>query len=287
MGVDMGVRLDEVAVLASLGLTGRQARVYLALLKTGELKAKAVAEIALVNRQEVYRILDSLQHLGLIQQNIDAPTSFTAIPIAEGVRLLLQQKASELTLMSKKANWLTKKLSLLPIVFPTATAVVPKQCFGEVAEGDRGKKYLQAIQETQSAIEAVTSWLRFKQQSFLFETQLKNLLKKDINLNVITEKPANHHLPKWVSTALSKYPNFNLKTQLNTPLVSVTLFDHTQAAIAFNPNTPITRGPTLWTTHPALTTLCQAYYNATLCDQQTNKSYDAKMKSPLLSKVTS
>ena len=253
-----GVGLEEVGVLVGLGLTGRQARVYLALIKAGDARARAVAGLALINRQEVYLLLDSLQQLGLAQQNVTVPITYSATPLAEGIRLLLEQKTSELSLISQKAKRLTGKLSQPKYA---CSMVMVKPCFGVVFEANRGKKYLNAIQETQHTIEAVTSWTRFKKTCFLFETQLKNALKKDVTIHIVTEKPSNHRLPKWVNAALSKYSNFELKIQPNPPAAAVTLFDHAQAAIAFNPNTSLTKGPDLWTTKPALTAPCQAYFN--------------------------
>jgi sugar-specific transcriptional regulator TrmB len=61
-----------------LGLTGRQARVYLAMVKPGGGKAKVIADFLLVNRQEIYRLIDSLQLMGLVQRNVTVPTTFTA-----------------------------------------------------------------------------------------------------------------------------------------------------------------------------------------------------------------
>ena len=100
--------LEGVDVLVSLGLTGRQARVYLALLKTGDAKAQAIAGFAVVHRQEVYRLLGGLAQLGLVQLNVSVPTSYGATPLAEGIKLLLEHKASELSVMSQKAAWLTR-----------------------------------------------------------------------------------------------------------------------------------------------------------------------------------
>jgi len=81
-----GIGLEDVRILTDLGLTGRQARVYLALLKTGGGKAKAVADVSLVNRQEIYRIIDDLQQLGLVQRKVTTPTTFTATPLADVVK---------------------------------------------------------------------------------------------------------------------------------------------------------------------------------------------------------
>src|SRR5690554_3980552 len=104
------VMLEEVEVLMSLGLTGRQARVYLSLLKIGNGKAKTIADISLVNRQEIYRILDDLQQMGLIRKNITTPTTFTATPLSDIAKVLLTQKTVELSSVRQKTKQLIKKL---------------------------------------------------------------------------------------------------------------------------------------------------------------------------------
>lgn len=107
----------------------------------------------------------------------------------------------------------------------------------------------------------VTSWARFKQQSFRFEDQLRTALKNGVTLRFIVEKPLNHHLPKWVKATEEKYGNFNIKTQPNPTAASITIYDQNKAAIAFAPNTNLSKGPDLWTTNPTLTALCQAYFD--------------------------
>ena len=271
--------LEGVAVLVSLGLTGRQARVYLALLKAGDARAQVVAGLAVVHRQEVYRLLEGLAQLGLVQQNVSVPTSYGATPLAEGIKLLLEHKASELTVMSEKAAWLTRILDKTKRFAPVAVA--PKPCFGVVCEADRGKKYLSAIQETQHTIEAVTSWVRFKKLCFLFETQFTDVLKRGVTVHIVTEKPPNHHFPKWVRTALLKDSGFELKILQGPPAAVITIFDQTSAAIAFNPNTSLTKGPDLWTTNPALTTPCQAYFNTTWAQTKTTANASSKTASIL------
>ena len=170
-----GVGLEGVGVLVGLGLSGRQARVYLALLRAGGAKAKALAELALVERQEVYGLVEALKELGLVVENLTVPTSYTATPIAEGIKLLLEQKTDELTTISKKAKQLADRLSQTQT---HARQLPPLPCFGAICDGYRGKKYLKAIQETQHTIDAVTSWTRFKQQSFRFENQFRGSTQK-------------------------------------------------------------------------------------------------------------
>jgi len=44
------------------------------------------------------------------------------------------------------------------------------------------------------------------------------------------------------------------------PAAAVTIFDHSQAVIAYNPNISLTKGPELWTENTALTATAQAYF---------------------------
>jgi sugar-specific transcriptional regulator TrmB len=253
-----GVGLVGVEVLVGLGLSGRQARVYLALLRCECGRVKEIAEFSSVHRQEVYRLLDDLMAYGLVQRNISVPTTFSATPIEEGVRLLLVQKTSQINTIRRQTKDLIKKYSQLGLLH---SAGVVKPCFGTVHEADRGKTYLNAIKTSQQSIDAVTSWRRFKQLSIHFENQLVTVLKQDVTIRIFTEKPSNYKLPKWVNNA-SKFSNFEIKTATDPPNSRVIIFDRAQVAIAFNPNSSLTKGPDLWTTHPALIAQAETYFGA-------------------------
>jgi sugar-specific transcriptional regulator TrmB len=253
-----GVGVEDVAILIALGLTGRQARVYLALLKTGDAKAKAIADLSLVNRQDIYLILDSLQQSGLIQRKLTSPTTFTATPLDEALKTLLQQKTNELYSIRKKTSRLTHKFSQLTL---QAADPQEKPCLGVVFEGDKGKKLGQAIENARKNIDAVTTWKRFKQASVLFETQLESALKRGVTVRVVTEKPPNKVPPNWITTLVPhKADNFKLNLLPAPPTALVTIFDGAQTILAFDNTADIKRGPHLWSGNPVTVTLCKAYF---------------------------
>ncbi|MCW4029882.1 MAG: hypothetical protein NWE92_09595 [Candidatus Bathyarchaeota archaeon] len=249
--------MDEVDVLVGLGLTVRQAHVYLALLKTGDAKVQDISGSSGVNRQELYRLLDGLLQLGLVQRHVSAPSTFEATPISEAVAMLLERKTIQWSGLCQKAKQLTERLSQsLPV------AVDVKPCFGTVIEGDRGKKYVKTLKQTRQTIEIITSWKRFKQLSRLLEVPLNKALSRGVTLRVLTEKPYSHQLPKWVQDALLGSGRFELRLQLQSLSAVVAIFDHATVAIAFSPETSLARGPELWSVNPALTKPCQAYFDA-------------------------
>jgi len=253
-----GVGLEGVEVLSGLGLSGRQARVYLALLRAGGAKAKTVAELAHVERQEIYGLIENLKLAGLVEQNLTVPTSYTATPITQAINLLLDQKTDQLITLTEKATQLAGKLSQ-----PQNPALMPSQlCFGVICDGYRGKKYLKALQETQQSVDMATSWTRFKQLSFRFENQFRAALKSGVELRFVIEKPLNHQMHKWDKASQEKYGNFKIKTQPNPPPASVAIFDQNKVAISFSVTASLSKGPDLWTENQSLTALCKAYFDS-------------------------
>ncbi len=247
--------VEGVDVLASLGLSTKQARIYLALLKIGDTKAKAISCFASIERQEVYRLLGELEQLGLVKRCLTVPTRFSAVPIAQGTGLLIERKLAELNLMTKQAMALSKKFRQ---IIPNPIEGAPS--FGVVSETAGENNFQTAIGSAQHRVQAVLSWVQFRQFCFLFEAELLEAVKRGVMVELLAEKPPVHCLPEWVKTALVKHPNFKLKTTPEPPTAAMTVFDRTQAVVAFTPNSPLAKGPELWTKHPALVAACQALF---------------------------
>src|SRR5512136_1072928 len=70
---------EEVAkALETLGLTGKEARAYLSLLKNGTSTAQMVAQLLGVQYPAVYRLLQSLQAKGWIEVSRERPNRYHA-----------------------------------------------------------------------------------------------------------------------------------------------------------------------------------------------------------------
>ncbi|MGE5555285.1 MAG: hypothetical protein ACM3UY_03330, partial [Methanocella sp.] len=86
-------------------------------------------------------------------------------------------------------------------------------------------------------------------------------VRRKVRIRIITDKPPNCQLPNWVVTTQQKYDNFQLKILLTTPTVIATIFDHKNIALAYTPNSRLTKGPDLWSNHPAFLAAYQAYFD--------------------------
>jgi sugar-specific transcriptional regulator TrmB len=85
------VQDEDVEALTSLGLTILQAKVYLALVKSGSSTIREISKTSDVARQDLYRITSELQKLGLVERVIANPTEFRAIELTGGISILLQR----------------------------------------------------------------------------------------------------------------------------------------------------------------------------------------------------
>src|SRR3989304_450255 len=92
-----GVREEDIGrALETLGLTGKEARAYLNLLRTGTSTAQQVSQLLSVQYPALYRILQSLQPKGWIEVPRERPNRYRARPpriVAEDAR---QQKGDDL-----------------------------------------------------------------------------------------------------------------------------------------------------------------------------------------------
>ena len=86
---------NEVQTMIKLGLTNRQATVYLWLAKSGTSSIKGISKGTKIARQHIYKITDSLTELGLVEKVLTVPAKFSATPTDAGICILMENKNKE------------------------------------------------------------------------------------------------------------------------------------------------------------------------------------------------
>ena len=86
---------ENTDLLLGLGLSLNQASVYLAILKLEKTTVGQVAKFSKVRREDVYRLLPSLEKMGLIERLIGKPTEVRATPISDALSLLVAEEKSK------------------------------------------------------------------------------------------------------------------------------------------------------------------------------------------------
>jgi sugar-specific transcriptional regulator TrmB len=103
---------ENTDLLLGLGLSLNQARVYLAILKLEKTTAGQIAKFSKVRREDVYRILPTLEKLGLIERLLGKPTEIRTTPISDALSLLVAEGKSKSDERLTGMRGTVKRLSL-------------------------------------------------------------------------------------------------------------------------------------------------------------------------------
>ena len=103
---------ENTDLLLGLGLTLNQAKVYLAILKLEKTTVGQVANFSKVRREDVYRILPSLEKMGLIERLLGKPTEIRATLISDSLTLLVTEEKNRADERLTGMRSMVQKLSL-------------------------------------------------------------------------------------------------------------------------------------------------------------------------------
>jgi HTH-type transcriptional regulator, sugar sensing transcriptional regulator len=136
--------MEQAKILSNLGLSDKEARVYLAALESGELLHKALADKAGIKRPTLYyEVLPSLIDKGLITETIKGKRKYL---VAQDIQPFLESKKNQL----ERAEQLVPQLRSL---LATAT-IKPKLLLFEGVEGIK-KVWFDHLMHAQPILELV------------------------------------------------------------------------------------------------------------------------------------
>jgi sugar-specific transcriptional regulator TrmB len=103
---------ENTELLLGLGLTLNQAKIYLAVIKLEKTTVGQVANFSKVRREDVYRILPSLEKMGLIERLLGKPTEIRATRISDALSLLVAEEKGKYDERLVGMRGIVQKLSL-------------------------------------------------------------------------------------------------------------------------------------------------------------------------------
>src|SRR4030042_3905546 len=103
---------ENTDLLLGLGLSLNQARVYLAILKLEKSTVGQVAKFSKVRREDVYRILPTLEKMGLIERLLGKPTEVRATLISDSLTSLVAEEKNRSDERLTGMRSMVQKLSL-------------------------------------------------------------------------------------------------------------------------------------------------------------------------------
>ena len=240
---------ENMDLLLGLGLSLNQARVYLAILKLEKTTVGQVSKFSKVRREEIYRILPTLEKLGLIERLLGKPTEIRATLISNSLKSLVaeEKRKSDERLLDMKSK--VKKLSLkdwtqqppekesIYILIPDTAAILTKTS-GLIGDS---RKEVALIADK----EIITTVLA------KFLDECKQAIKRGVQIRLIFEENSPDGLLRDKVKNLIGVALVHVKFQ-HEPLNHFIMSDDKEGLITTSKESGLGESPSLWTNNSNL-----------------------------------
>lgn len=247
---------EDAKILTRLGLTTLQAQVYLTLAKMDKATIKTLSSIAQIDRANVYRVLIRLQELNLVEKLLTSPINFKALPVDEGVKMLLDKKELDDETIKAKTYELLKKYE--------HNVEENKEEKGAefilIPDGKlTSRKVAEMVNSNQETHDLIIYWSDFAHQTNEVVERWTKLLLRGIKLRVIVFLGKTEKFPKKI-VGLKKYKGFQMKRVANPPKATISIIDGKQAFLSVTPSLGPRGKPGLWVNNSGIVGLLQEYF---------------------------
>ena len=247
---------EDTKVLTRLGLTVLQAEVYLALAKLNRATIKTISSTSNIDRANVYRVLTRLQEINLVEKLLSTPTMFSALPINEGIQMLLDRKEMDDKTVKAQANELLQKYKQSKREGPSSR----DSEFILIPDGKLTKrKVAEMVDLNLKTHDVIIYWSDFKSQITDVAERWRNLLVKGVKIRAAVYLGKNERLPNQIQS-LKTHGEFQVRRNPNPPKATISIIDGNQALISIEPSICPSGKPGLWVSNPGFVGLIQEYF---------------------------
>jgi sugar-specific transcriptional regulator TrmB len=252
------VEEEEFKILSDLGLSHKQAIIYLTLLKLGvDSKAVSIFKFSNVARQDVYRILFELQKIGIVQKIISKPTKFHAVQPRKAVSILLERKTNAMTTLKKQAAIFTK----LTCKTTNSNSCEPEKDAFIIISQKSGviQKCQEIIERTHLSIDSITPSREFIPWIEVLFDAFNKVEGTGIRRRWIIEKPRKDNDLRNIQKALTQHPVHVRSCQL-PPVVKFGIYDNNEVILAISKEGKFVEASALWSNSPAIVEMAKSYF---------------------------
>jgi sugar-specific transcriptional regulator TrmB len=248
---------QQVRILTKLGFTPTQVRLYLTLLRIGKAQGRKLADQAGVSRSIVHRELDELQKRGIVEKEITQPYTFRAVPIDEGLKILLKQKFDEADEIRDETEILLQKTRN-----KQKTSLRDEE-YRLVLIG-RKERIIQRIKRQHDTakvcVDILTTLPRLLQVLNECLPNVEQSLSRGIQFRVALDNCEQEIGAYPTIEILISKPNFSLRVSSSSLAATAVVFDRKEALFCFYPAKPLAESPVIWTNHSSFLAMCECYF---------------------------
>ena len=203
----MDTTYNALEVLLKLGLTELQAKTYLTLVGLKKAEVKKISARSNIARQDVYRIVRTLEEQGLVEKILSTPILYKAIPLTEGMSMLFQKRAEEHTKLENSLKLLTDK------EVEDSSVMFSEDSIDFLIVSER-KRFVLNIEKSfvrASSCKMICPEKGFGFMIFTFYDCFAAALSRGTKVQVITKKTELNAVTLQKLQLLLAYPNFEIK----------------------------------------------------------------------------
>ncbi|NLF88941.1 hypothetical protein GX563_08985 [Candidatus Bathyarchaeota archaeon] len=244
---------EGLQYLIQLGLTGMQANIYLNLLLNGKAEARIIAHWAGSPRTEVYRALNELQEIGLVDRELGCPLKFKAVPPSLGLQACIDEKFHDISLLQTELGYFSNQFQ------SNQESDLESEYKIISIEGRRRiiAKIKQQHDAANSSIDIISFLPRFLYIANRCMENYKKAVERGVKYRIILGMP-NHSqdLPSEINRAHNN-ENTTVKKVVGCLQMNSVIFDQEQMNFSHYPDRRIAESPLIITNHPCLVGFAQ------------------------------
>ena len=240
---------ENTDLLLGLGLSLNQARVYLAVLKLEKTTVSQLAKFSKVRREDVYKILPSLEKMGLIERLLGKPAEIRATPISDALSLLVAEEKNRsddrLTGMRSRVQKLSLKDWKLPLLGEESIYILVAEKKAILA------KTSELIRNSRKEVSLVADKARIIPTLSQFSEECRQAIKKGSQIYLIFEGDLPDSLLKEKVNKLIDGGSVHIRFH-REPLNHFIMSDDKEALITTSKEGGLGENPSLWTNNSNL-----------------------------------
>jgi sugar-specific transcriptional regulator TrmB len=236
---------ENTELLLGLGLTLNQAKVYLAVIKLEKTTVVKVANFSKVRREDVYRILPSLEKMGLVERLLGKPTEIRATRISDALSFLVETEKGKADERLVGMRGIVQKLSL-----KDWKQELPKEESIYILIAEKSSIFAKTsdlINESKKEVALIADRGRIMPILFQFSDEFKLAIKNGAVIRLLFEGEGSDILLKdKVKKLIGKDSSIHIKFH-REPLNHFLMSDDKEALITTSKQTGLGESPCLWT----------------------------------------
>ncbi len=249
---------EDIKLLTQIGFTGNQSKLYLTLLKIDKASGTQLAKHSGLPRPVVYRTLKEIQKMGLVEQELTKPYKFKAIPVKDGLEILMIQRLQQYKEMREKTRSFLAKYQ-----HDEKQNLPASESKFIIVEGkDRVIQMMRLMNnKVKKTVRIISTYRRWLHSLEYCVQNYRKALTRNVKFQVILETTEDQIVfPKKMNTLLTN-DNFSLRIHKRPLKTNLGIFD--EHALMFNlfPSHTLEESQTLWTNHTSFISMSKDHFS--------------------------